>query len=213
MPLAPDPLNRGRGHLGRGALFSLFLHAAALAPIGVLAFVWAAREEAQRAEEVDVGFESVPEEQLPAGLPPLEPPNQDQDVLEKLKPDAKKPPKKKPEKPALAKEDAPKPKPESEIVVPPLPPMPAAPRPPPPERHDNMKMVDVENDKNVPPPPDAKFLAEKNNRVAEETRAKQTNLEKNSKGDDAPASAPSDLQDEQVGGQKQQIRQLADEKA
>ena len=208
---APAPTNRGRGHLGRGALFSLLFHAAALVPIGVLAFVWAAREEAQRAEEVDVGFESVPEEQLPAGLPPLEPPNQDQDVLEKLKPDAKKPPKKKPEKKALAKEDAPKPEPE--IVVPPMPPMPEPSRPPPPERHDNMKMVDVENDKDVPPPPDAKFLAEKNNRVAEETRAKETNLEKNSKGEDVPASSPSDVQDEKVGGEKAQIRQLADEKS
>jgi TonB family protein len=213
MPFAPAPTNRGRGHLGRGALFSLLFHAAALMPIGVLAFVWAAREEAQRAEEVDVGFESVPEEQLPAGLPPLEPPNQDQDVLEKLKPDAKKPPKKKSGKTALAKEDAPKPKPEPEIVAPPMPPMPEPSRPPPPERHDNMKMVDVENDKDVPPPADAKFLAEKNNQVAEETRAKQTNLEKNSKGEDVPASSASDVRDDRVGGQKEQIRQLVDEKS
>ena len=117
------------------------------------------------------------------------------------------------EKKALAQKDEPKPKPEPEIVAPPMPPMPEPPKPPKPERHDNLKMVDVDNKKDVPPPPDAKYLAEKNNKVAEETRAQETNLEKNSKGEDAPASAPSDRQDPNVGAQKEQIRQLTEEKS
>ena len=214
--MPPAPTNRARGHLGRGVLFSLQLHALLLGPVIIAAFVYGGREATERAEEVDVGFENVPDEQLPADLPALEPPKNDQDALEKLKPEAKKEPKKekdkkKPERPELAKADKPKPKPEPEIVVPPMPPMPESP-PPPPERHDNMKMVDVdhENDKVSP---DAKYLAEKNNQVGQETRATQTNLERNSKGADEPASAPSDRQDPQVGGQKEQIRQLADEKS
>jgi TonB family protein len=213
--MPPARTNRPGGHLGRGALYSLLLHAALLAPIGALAFVWGAREEAQRAEEVDVGFESVADSQLPPDLPPLEPPKNDETALEKLKPDAKKPPKdkaKKLEKP-LAQKDEPKPKPEPEIVAPPMPPMPQpAQPPPPPERHDNLKSVDVDNS-NDKVSPDAKFLAEKNNKVAEETRATETNLEKNQKGQDQPASSPSQRKDEQVGGEKEQIRQLAEEKS
>ncbi|HTA19951.1 MAG TPA: hypothetical protein VK989_11695, partial [Polyangia bacterium] len=125
--MPPTPTNRSRGHLGRGVLFSLQLHALLLGPVIIAAFVYGGREAAERAEEVDVGFENVPDEQLPADLPALEPPKSDEDVLEKLKPEAKKEPKKekdkkKPdEKIAVARAD--KPKPEPEIVVPPMPPM------------------------------------------------------------------------------------------
>ncbi|HVX95392.1 MAG TPA: energy transducer TonB [Polyangia bacterium] len=207
--------SRSRGHLGRGALYSLLLHAALLMPIGIVAFVLGAREEAQRAEEVDVGFESVPDSQLPENLPPLEPPKAAEDALEKLKPEAQKPPpqKKKPLEEPLAKKDEPKPKPEPEVVAPPMPPMPEPAKPPPPEQTQNKKSVEVENENNQAPPPDAKYLAEKNNRVDRETRATETNLEKASKGKDEPASAPSDRKDEKVGGPKDQIRQLADEKS
>jgi TonB family protein len=208
MPSAPT--TRARGHLGRGALVSLLLHALLLAPIVVAAVVLGAREEEQRAEEVDVGFESVGDEQLPADLPTLEPPKNQQDALEKLKPDAKKAPKKKPPRAlALAKQEPAKPEPE--VVVPPLPPMPEPQVPPPPQQPEHRKSVEVENDKDQPPPPNANYLAEKNNSVAEETRATRTNLEKNSKGEDQSQSSPSDRQDDQVGGQKAQIRQLADE--
>src|SRR5579871_6883828 len=154
--MPPARTSRPRGHLGRGALYSLLLHAALVAPICVLAFVWGGREEAQRTEEVDVGFESVADAQLPPDLPALEPPK-DESALEKLKPEAKKPPpKKKPEKTPLAQKDEPKPEPE--IVVPPMPPMPAPPPPPPPEKHENMKSVDVDHS-NDQVAPDAKFLA------------------------------------------------------
>jgi TonB family protein len=216
--MPPAPTKRARGHLGRGILLSLLLHAQLLAPLAIAAFVYGGREEARRAEEVDVAFESVAEDELPRDLPSFEPPKSDETALERLRPEAKKeakkPPKKKPErdkKPLVAK-DEPKSKPEPEIVVPPLPPMPPPPPSPPPPERGHEKMVDVDTDKNVSPPPDAKFLAEKNNRVAEETRATETNLEKNHPGESA-ASAPSDRQDEQVGADKQQIRQLADEKS
>src|SRR5262249_45940791 len=152
----------------------------------------------------------------PKDLPPLEPPS-DPSALEKLTPEAKKPPKEKPpqdkkEKLAELEKEKPKPKPEPEVVAPPMPPMPQEQPPPPPERKHHEKRVDVENEKDVPPPPDAKFLAEKNNRVAEETRATQTNLERNQKGEGTP-SAPSDRQDQEVGAEKNKIAELADQKS
>ena len=214
--MPPAPTNRARGHLGRGALTALHLHALLLAPRVIAAFVYGGREEAQRAEEVDVGFESVADEQLPPDLPALEPPKSDADALDKLKPEAKKPPKKKPPKDktplALKVKKPPElPKAEPEVIVPPMPPMPPPPPPPPNDSH--LKIVDVEHDKDVPPPPDAKYLAPTNNRAEVETRATQTNLERNSKGEDSSLSERSDRQDQQVGGEKDRIRQLADEKS
>ena len=44
-----------------------------------------------------------------------------------------------------------------------------------PERKAHEKMVDLDNDKEVEPPPDAKYLAQKNNRADQETRATDTN--------------------------------------
>jgi TonB family protein len=207
--MPPAPTNRARGHLGRGVVLSVLAHGALLAPVVVAAIVLGGREEAQRAEEVDVGFESVADEQLPADLPPLEPPKSEE-PRDKLKPDAKKPPKKK-LAPAIAKVEPVKPEPE--IVTPPMPPMPPEPKapPPPPHDQDHRKSVEVENDKNEPPPPNANYLAEKNHAATEETRATRTNLEKESKGEDQSESAPSNRTDEQVGGPKEQIRQLADE--
>lgn len=217
--MPPARKTRGRGYLRRGSLLSLLLHAQLLVPLAIAAFIYGGREEAQRAEEVDVGFEAVADDQLPKDLPPLEPPKAD-DALERLPPDAKKPrpekldkKKKKPD-PLAEKTRAPdKKKPEPEIVVPPLPPMPESPPPPPPERKDHEKMVDLDNDKDVPPPPDAKFLAQKNNRAAVETRATETNLDKAQKGEEAPASAPSDNESPDIGGEKQKIAQLTDEKS
>ena len=52
---------RVRGHLGRGTLVSLLLHLNLLVPLLILVFYRAQREEAERPEEVDVGFENVNE--------------------------------------------------------------------------------------------------------------------------------------------------------
>jgi hypothetical protein len=197
-----------RGHTTTGALLSLLVHAALIVPLLLMAWVYGGREEAQRAEEVDVAFQDIPIEELPADLPPIEPPPPTPETTKpRPKPDRKKPPKSQ-----LAENKKKETKPEPEVVVPPLPPMPEppAPPPPPPEHHEHQKMVDLDNDKEVEPPPDAKYLAEKNNRAEVETRARDTNLEKAQKGE-AEASAPSKRHDEQVGGEDQKIAQLEEQ--
>ena len=90
--------------------------------------------------------------------------------------------------------------------------MPPMPPPPPPERKGHEKMVDLDNDKDVPPPPDAKFLAQKNNRAEVETRAEETNMVKAQKGE-GEASSKSERDDKQVGGDKAKIAQLEEEKS
>jgi TonB family protein len=206
---------RARGHLSRGALISLLLHANLVAPLAIAAWVYGGREEAQRAEEMDVAFQAADQTALPPDLPPIEPTPEPP-----LEPEAKKAPKperqKKPEaekKPEKQKkpEAAKKPeKPEPEVVVPPLPPMPP---PPPPEHKAHEKIVDLDNDKDVQPPPDAKYLAQKNNRAEVETRAQDTNMVKDQKGDEKQASSPSNRDDKQVGGEKERIAQLEEQKS
>ena len=73
-------------------------------------------------------------------------------------------------------------------------------------------MVDLDNDKEVEPPPDAKYLAQKNNRADQETRAKDTNLQKAQKGE-AAASDKSDRDDPEPGADKQKIAELEDKKS
>lgn len=206
---------RARGRLSRGALISLLLHLNVVAPVVVAAWVYGGREERERAEEVDVAFQAADQTALPPDLPPLEPtpepldqPAKPEKPEKKAKVDKEK--LKKPEEPAKKKPPEPQ-KPEPEVVVPPLPAMPPPP-PPPPERKAHEKMVDVDTDKEVPPPPDAKFLAEKNNRVEQETRAQDTNLLKNQKGQEA-ASAPSQRQDDHPGGDKDKIAQIEEQKS
>jgi TonB family protein len=116
------------------------------------------------------------------------------------------------EKEKEKKKEPDKQKPEPEVVAPPMPPMPPPPPPPPPERKAHEKLVDLDNDKQVEPPPDAKYLAQKNNRAEVETRATDTNLEKNQKGEKAE-SAPSHREDTETGGDKQKIAELEDQKS
>jgi outer membrane biosynthesis protein TonB len=203
---------RARGHLSRGALISLLLHFNVVAPIAIAAWVLGGREEAQRAEEVDVAFQAADQTALPPDLPPIEPTPEPA-----MEPDAKKAPK--PEKkrelvkvpPPEKKKRPPIPdKPEPEVVAPPMPPMPP---PPPPEHKGHEKIVDLDNDKDIPPPPDAKYLAQKNNRAEVETRARDTNMVEEQKGEDKQASSPSDRHDKQVGGEKEKIAQLEEQKS
>jgi TonB family protein len=208
---------RARGYLSRGALISLLVHVNLVAPVAIAAWVYGGREEAQRAEEVDVAFQDASDTTLPADLPPIEPSPTPEptEAPAKQAREKKVPPKiaqeeqKKKEHVKEQQEQEKKElaKPEPEVVVPPLPPM-----PPPPERKAHEKMVDLDNDKDVPPPPDAKFLAQKNNRAEVETRATDTNLEKAQKGE-AAASSPSDRTDQQVGGEKEKIAQLEEQKS
>jgi TonB family protein len=153
------------------------------------------------------------------------------------KPEEKKEPEKKPEPEKLAKVEPPKAPPEpekrpAELKILPLPPQPPEKTPPPkvepkkpeekkpeppkptplPPELRRMKMVDQDHDKNEPENKDAEFLAQKNRRVQEQTRARDTNLERQQRGDRA-GSAKSDNQDEQVGGPKEKIAELAEEKS
>src|SRR5882724_7834451 len=69
---ATRPRGRLRGHLGRGAVLAFWLHAQVFVPLLIVVWIFAGREEAQRAEEVDVAFRDVSNEELPADLPPIE---------------------------------------------------------------------------------------------------------------------------------------------
>ena len=71
----------------RGALISLLLHLNVVAPVVIAAWIYGGREEAQRAEEVDVAFQAADQTELPPDLPPIEP------SPETLEPEAKKAPK------------------------------------------------------------------------------------------------------------------------
>jgi TonB family protein len=209
------PASRARGFLSRGALLSLLLHVHLLTPIAVAAWIYGGRQEAareaQKAQEVDVEFKAVTEAELPKDLPPVEPLP---DKLEPPKPPQPRADRRKPEKKPLAKtpqekvaeDKVEKPKPEQEVVVPPLPPMPK------PERREHQKMVDIDVDKDVQPKPDAKFLAEKNSRADVETRATDTNLQKAQKGEGA-ASDKSNRTDNEPGSDKEKIAELEDKKS
>ncbi len=211
------PATRARGFLSRGALISLLVHLNLVAPLVIAAWIYGGREEAQRAEEVDVAFQDASDTTLPADLPPIDPTPtpEPQEAPAKLARERKvplkvpQPKKEEPQKKEHIAEEQKREeqkkelqKPEPEVAVPPLPPMPPS----------HEKIVDLDNDKDIPPPPDAKYLAQKNNRAAVETRATDTNLEKAQKGEGV-ASSPSDRTDQQVGGEKEKIAQLEEHKS
>jgi outer membrane biosynthesis protein TonB len=99
-------------------------------------------------------------------------------------------------------------------IQPPKPPeekKPAAPPQPPPP---NMVMVEVKDDKHVvdKSPDDAKQLSDKNRDVAEETRATQTNLDKESEGKEVASREHDDKTSPDIGGPDDKIRQLEEAK-
>ncbi|MCW5807537.1 MAG: energy transducer TonB [Deltaproteobacteria bacterium] len=82
--------------------------------------------------------------------------------------------------------------------------------PPPP----NKVMVEVDDDKNVVKEDvDADKLSDKNRNVAEETRATQTNLEKEMKGQDVASRESDDRTSKEVGGPDAKIRQNVETEA
>jgi len=214
---ARTPTTRPRGHLARGALIALLLHGQILVPLVIATFFLAHREEAERAEEVDVGFEDVKPEELPHDLPPLddtpppsEPAPRRRDQREKPAEADKRP---KPEKPP---EPTPTKPPEVQAEKPPQPPAPPAPPPPAPNPKLHEKSVDLDNDKDVEAPKDAKLLAQKNNRAEVETRAEKTNLEREQKGEEASATdkpSPPDEAQKSPGDSKNKIAELDDVKS
>src|SRR5258708_2115979 len=113
---------RARGHLSRGALLSLLLHAHLLVLVLVPAWILGGREEARGADGAAGACRGVAPEGRPRGLPALDP--RPRAPRERRAP-PRRAPKKKPTPTApLAKERPPASKPEPEVVVPPLPPMP-----------------------------------------------------------------------------------------
>src|SRR3954470_17019948 len=85
-------VNRARGYLSRGALLSLLVHANLLLPLGIAAWIYGGRQEAQRAEDMDVAFEDASTANLPKDLPPLDQvPPDDLRPEKPIKPERKKP--------------------------------------------------------------------------------------------------------------------------
>jgi len=105
-------------------------------------------------------------------------------------------------------------------LPPPIPPPPqpppqpktAAPPPQPPQQ--NQVMVEVKDDKHVvdKAADDAKALSDKNRDVAEETRAKETNLDKESEGQQVASRESDDKTSPDIGGPDDKIRQLEEAK-
>jgi TonB family protein len=73
---------------------------------------------------------------------------------------------------------------------------------------EQLKSVEVPDDNEVKnAPDDAKFLSDKNRNVLEETRARETNLDRQSEGEVA-SSSPNDNKSNKVGGEKAVIAEL-----
>jgi TonB family protein len=182
--MAQRHTRRARGRIGLGVLFSIFLHAQVLVPLMAWVFLWSKPED----DEVGLSFESIKDDELPPNLPAIEEPKEPRRAT-KLHERTEKPLTAKPPKPeAIAERDR---KPE------PPPPQPVAPKPEQkpvaqPEELPGQKIVDLDMGKEVEAPKDAKYLAQRNNRADHETRARQTNLEKDQQG---KPSEPADDKD------------------
>lgn len=194
----------------------MLLHVHLLAPLVIATFIYAAREEAQRAEEVDVAFENVTPEELPRDLPPLDdtPEPQADAVPDPTKRDRDKPKPKTEDEAVKKPEDkvAEEKPPEPEVAVPPLPPIPEP--QPKTQTKSHEKIVDLDNEKEVEPPPDAKYLAQKNNRAEVETRDTRTNMDRDQKGEEGSQQPEGERKDDaEAGDDKEKIADLEDQKS
>jgi TonB family protein len=131
-------------------------------------------------------------------------------------PEPKKPEPKLPPPPEPATVEPPRPQPpEPPKPVEPPPPKPETPPPPPILVDKRKQMVDQDKFPDEADNPDAKYLAQKNHRAAEETRAKETNLLRNveSENDKASADDPkNDNKDPDPGAKDHKIAELQDRK-
>ena len=200
--MAGQQTRRVRGRIGRGLLLSIFLHAQVLVPLAAWVFWWDKPED----NEVGLSFESIKDDELPSNLPSIEKPAEPKPATKSATKTAAKPPDK-PAKPSLA--IPPKPEAMAERLREPVPPPPEPVAPKPaekspvqPEVLPGQKIVDLDMGKEVEAPNDAKYLAQRNNRTEHETRARQTNQEKEQQG---KAAEPSD--------DKDKIAQLEDKEA
>lgn len=152
-------------------------------------------------DEIEVALEDPPEpeeeepEEMAVSLP-------DEEQLEEL---------------ALADVPEPEPEPIDMVIAPPPPPEPPPPQPQPEDKtepeelelaKEQMKAVEVPDENEVEEAPeDATFLSDKDRDVAEETHAKDTNLERASDGE-TPFTEESDVQSEDIGAAEDEIAQL-----
>jgi outer membrane biosynthesis protein TonB len=157
-------------------------------------------------KEVDVALETPKLGDLikPLSPRPPPPPIEAEKLEEKaLEVALRPPPKPQPIKPPTLTPPPPPPPPQPKAAAPPQPPPP------------NMVMVEVKDDKHVvdKAADDAKQLSDKNRDVAEETRAKQTNLDKESDGQTVASRESEDHTSADIGGPDDRIRQLEETKA
>jgi len=197
--MARQHTRRERGRIGRGLLFSIFLHAQIVVPLVAWVIWWGKPED----NEVGLTFESVKDDELPTNLPAIEKPAEPTKSTRATRLPPEKPPATKPTKPEAMAERQREPEPPPVSV----PPKPVEPKPEekpmaPPEELPRQKIVDLDMGKEVEEPKDAKYLAQRNNRADHETRARQTNLEKDQQG------KPSEPADD-----KDKIAQLEDREA
>ncbi len=151
-------------------------------------------------EKIDVAF--ADEQQIEALNKPIVPtpppaPIDPEKLEDKPLEVAIAPPPKVPPPPMIKPPPPPPPPPEENKATPPTPPP-------------NQVMVEVKDDKNVKDkaPDDATALSDKNRDVAEETRATQTNLDKESEGKEVASRENDDTKSMEVGGPDDKIRQL-----
>jgi TonB family protein len=176
------------GHLGRGFILSFFAHASFVFPLIAMAILFGKREAN---DDLEMSFEEVSPAELPDNLPPIEP--------EPTPPEPRRP-----QKAVVQSERKLEPTPADKLE--PTPPEAEQPRPlPRKEKLSHEKMVDLDMGQEAAPPPDAKFLAQKNNRTKEETRARDTTLERSESSTEQAPSSKSDRQDDRVGDQDQKI--------
>lgn len=108
--------------------------------------------------------------------------------------------------------------PPPQLVPPPPPPPPPPPETPPPPKPvqppPNQTMVEVADKNEVDKAPDdATHLSDKNRDVAEETQAKDTNLDKESEGKAVASREHDDTTSKEIGGPDDRIRQLEETEA
>ena len=182
--------SRARGYLSRGALLSLLLHVHLLAPIGVVIWIFAGRQqaarEAQRAQEIDVEFQDATAAELPKDLPPIEPPPDQLRAAQASAAEAegrsrtrrsrrrrrsrsRKDEAREEDRAAAARAEAAGAAAAAARAL----------------QKAHEKIVDQETEKKVEPPPDAKYLAQNNHRAAKETRARDTNAREAQKSETA----------------------------
>jgi TonB family protein len=190
-----------------GAAISLVLHIFVVLPFVILPLIepLLAKHDAP----IEVAYLPDPAEGEDKAAPDETPPEAPKldavpDKKDKEKKLAEKPPEpakvEPPKPPEPAKVEPPKPQVVQAKPVPPPPPVPLQ----------RMKMVDQDRAEEEPDNAEARYLAQKNHKAAEDSRTLDTNLVRNSKG--AAASAESQNQDPNVGEKETKIAELEERK-